>query len=126
MVVDKATGKIISTCIKKGRRHDFRIYKESKTRPLPSVLMQVDSGYQGIKKLHANSELPLKATKKHPLTKEQKKENHILSGSRVLVENVIRRLKIFKIIGERYRNRRKRFGLRLNLIAALYNYQLNI
>jgi hypothetical protein len=126
VVVDKATGKIISTCIKKGRRHDFRIYKESKTHLLASVLMQVDSGYQGIKKLHTNSELPLKTTKKHPLTKGQKKENHILSSSRVLVENVIRRLKIFRIIGERYRNRRKRFGLRLNLIAALYNYQLNI
>jgi uncharacterized protein (DUF2344 family) len=88
--------------------------------------MQVDSGYQGIKKLHANSELPIKSTKKHPLTTEQKKENHILSSSRVLVEHVIRKLKIFRIIAERYRNRRKKFGLRLNLIAALCNYQLNI
>ena len=88
--------------------------------------MQVDSGYQGIKKLHTNSELPLKSTKKNPLTIEQKKENHVLSSSRVLVENVIRRLKIFRIIGERYRNRRKKFGLRLNLIAALCNCQLNI
>ncbi|NEQ87781.1 MAG: IS5/IS1182 family transposase, partial [Moorea sp. SIO2I5] len=25
---------------------------------------------------------------------------------------------------ERYRNRRKRFGLRFNLIAAIYNYEL--
>ena len=93
---------------------------------MPSCLVQVDSGYQGIKKLHTNSELPLKSTKKNPLTKEQKRENHILSSSRVLVENVIRRLKIFRIIGERYRNRRKKFGLRLNLIAALCNCQLNI
>lgn len=126
MVVDKSTGKIICTCVKKGRRHDFRVYKESKTHFLPSCLVQVDSGYQGITKLHTNSELPLKSTKKNPLNKEQKKENHILSSSRVLVENVIRRLKIFRIIGERYRNRRKKFGLRLNLIAALCNCQLNI
>jgi DDE superfamily endonuclease len=88
--------------------------------------MQADSGYQGIKDLHTNSELPTKSTKKHPLTKEQKKKNRKLSRSRVFVENVIRKLKIFRILGERYRNRRKRFGLRLNLIAAIYNLQLNI
>jgi hypothetical protein len=40
------------------------------------------------------------------------------------VEHVIRRLKIFRIFSSRYRNRRKRFGLRLNLIAGLLNYEL--
>ncbi len=30
-------------------------------------------------------------------------------------------LKTFRILSERYRNRRKRFGLRINLIAALVN-----
>jgi hypothetical protein len=88
--------------------------------------MQADSGYQGIKNVHVNSEIPLKSTKKNPLTKQQKKENHKLSSSRVLVENVIRTLKIFRILAERYRNRRKKFGLRLNLIAAICNLQLNI
>ena len=88
--------------------------------------MQADSGYQGIKKLHFNSEIPIKSTKKNPLTKQQKKENHLLSSSRVLVENVIRTLKIFRLLAERYRNRRKKFGLRLNLIAAICNIQLNI
>ena len=34
-------------------------------------------------------------------------------------EHVNRRLKIFKIISERYRNRRRRYGLRCNLIAAI-------
>jgi hypothetical protein len=29
-------------------------------------------------------------------------------------------------LSERYRNRRKRFGLRLNLIAGLYNYELKL
>ncbi|MDR2437472.1 MAG: IS5/IS1182 family transposase, partial [Endomicrobium sp.] len=28
------------------------------------------------------------------------------------------------IISHRYRNRRKRFGLRFNLIAAIYNFEL--
>lgn len=40
------------------------------------------------------------------------------------IEHVIRRLKVFRILTERYRNRRKRFGLRFNLIAAIYNREL--
>ena len=47
-----------------------------------------------------------------------------LSSERVINENVIGMLKRFKIISERYRNRRKRFGLRFNLIAAIYNMEL--
>jgi hypothetical protein len=122
--VDRQTGIIVCTCTNKGCRHDFRIYKESKVRLPSSVLIQADSGYQGLQKIHSNSQLPLKSTKRHPLTGQQKKSNKSLSASRVLVENVIRKLKIFRIVAERYRNRRKRFGLRLSLIAALYNYQL--
>lgn len=40
------------------------------------------------------------------------------------MEHVIRKLKVFKIVAETYRNRRKRFGLRINLIAAIYNLEL--
>jgi hypothetical protein len=42
----------------------------------------------------------------------------------VRVEHVIRRFKVFRIFAGRYRHRRKRFGLRLNLIAGLLNYEL--
>jgi hypothetical protein len=43
---------------------------------------------------------------------------------RIAVEHVNRKLKIFRILSERYRNRRKQFGLRFNLIAGLINYEL--
>ncbi|AUB42305.1 Transposase, IS4 [Nostoc flagelliforme CCNUN1] len=33
-------------------------------------------------------------------------------------------LKIFKILSDRYRNRHRRFGLRSNLIAGVYNHEL--
>jgi hypothetical protein len=78
-----------------------------------------------LKKLHSNSQLPKKMSKKTPLTKEDKQNNRQLSRERVLNENVIGMLKRFKIIADRYRNRRKRFGLRFNLIAALYNMELS-
>jgi transposase len=85
-----------------------------------------DSGYQGLTKLHSNSSTPVKKTKLHPLSKEQKASNRALSRERILIENIIRKLKIFRILSERYRNCRKRFGLRFNLIAAIYNMELDL
>ncbi len=47
-----------------------------------------------------------------------------ISKMRIVIENVFAILKKFKIISEKYRNRRKRFALRFNLIASIYNLQL--
>lgn len=52
--------------------------------------------------------MPKKKSKKNPLTKEDKKT--INTRDRVVNENVIGSLKRFKIIADRYRNRRKRFA----------------
>ncbi len=60
-------------------------------------------------------------TKKKPI-----KKNRELARIRVIGEHINRKLKIFKILADRYRNRRKRFGLRFNLIAGLYNYELRL
>lgn len=68
--------------------------------------------------------MPKKKSKGKPLTKEEKKKNREISRERVLNENVIGMIKRFKIIADKYRNRRKRFGLRFNLIAGLYNFEL--
>ena len=88
------------------------------------VKVITDTGYQGIQRIHNNSELPKKRNKKNPLTKNDKKNNRRLAKERVVNENVIGMLKRFKIIADKYRNRRKRFGLRFNLIAAIYNFEL--
>jgi len=90
----------------------------------PKAKSVEDSGYQGIQKFHANSETPKKKNKKNPLTKDDKKNNRTLSRVRVYVENVIGLIKRFKIIADKYRNRRRRFGLRFNLIAAICNFEI--
>lgn len=86
--------------------------------------MIVDTGYQGIQKIHTKTRKPQKGSKKKPLTQEEKKINQQISSVRVAVEHVIRKVKVFRIMAERYRNRRKRFALRLNLICAFYNFEL--
>lgn len=101
------------------------MFKESRIHIHPKTSLQVDTGYQGITKHHANSEIPYKRSKKKLLTEVQLIHNHRVSSSRITVEHIIRELKVFRILSERYRNRRKRFGLRVNLIAAIYNYELN-
>ena len=115
---------IIATAFANDSTHDFRLFKESKTIMACKVLCLADAGYQGLADLHANSKTPKKKSKHHPLTKEQEAANRELARQRIFVEHVIRKVKIFRILSERYRNRRKRFGLRFNLIASLYNIEL--
>jgi len=69
VVVDKESQRVICTSFANGKRHDFRLFKDSKVRIHVSIKALTDSGYQGIKKLHSNSELPKKRSKKCPLAK---------------------------------------------------------
>ena len=84
----------------------------------------VDTGYQGLQKIHEKTQIPKKKSKRKPLTKDDKKNNRKIARDRVLNENVIGCIKRFKIISDRYRNRRKRFSLRFNLIAGIYNLEV--
>lgn len=101
------------------------MFKDSKVRWTQNIQGIVDSGYAGLKKLQSTSLLPKKRRKGKLLTREEKRMNRDISSKRALNENVIGRLKRFKILSDKYRNRRKRFGLRFNLIAGIHNWELN-
>lgn len=107
------------------KTHDFTLFKESKINLNKEIEFLGDKGYQGIKKRHQKSRTPIKKSANNKLSKAAKKSNSQLAKERVIVENIHRCLKIFRIISSGYRNRRKRFGLRLNLIAGIYNYELS-
>lgn len=124
LIINPKDKSVICTEVGKGRQHDFRIYKNSRINVVQQVQILADKGYQGIHRYHNNSYIPHKKPRKGKLSPEQKQQNHEQASLRVPVENVIRNLKIFRILSSRYRNRRKRFGLRVNLIAGLYNYEL--
>jgi len=123
VVVNKVDGQIICTSFANGCRHDFRLFKESKLKINPKVKAIVDTGYVGIAKFHANSVIPVKRRKKKPLAIEDKVFNRMVLSERVLNEHVIGLIKRFKIVSDRYRNRRKRFSLRFNLICGICNYE---
>ena len=121
IVICTVKKRIIYTSGAHGKRHDYQLLKDSKVRFQKGTFCLADSGYQGIDELHSNALIPHKKPKKKDLTKPQKRYNRMLSSVRVKVENVLSWLKRFGILAERYRNRRKRFSLRFNLIAAIYN-----
>ena len=76
--------------------------------------------------LHAKSWLPKKKSKHRPLSRQEKASNQHLARGRIDIEHVIGKLKVFAILCQRYRNRRRRFSLRFNLIAAIYNLELKL
>ena len=105
---------------RRGAMHDFALHKEEPLIP-PDSRAFVDSGYQGLDKIHQATELPYKATKTKPLDKEEKEYNHALSRYRVIVENIIGDIKTFKILSDRYRNKRKRYGIKFHIISGIVN-----
>lgn len=115
--------RILGTYNGVGSQHDFGLLKESKVRFRRGSTWLADLGYMGLSKLHTKVELPHKRKKGIGLTEEEKGWNLEHSRRRVVIEHVFSRLKVFKIISEKYRNCRERFSLRFNLIASIFNFE---
>lgn len=126
VVIETQSLKIICTAHGTGKEHDFQLFKRSKIRLQKEVELLADKGYQGIKKIHDSSYTPVKKSKKKSLSSTEKDYNRQLAKQRIYVEHVIRSLKVFRILAQTYRNHRRRFGLRFNLIAGLYNRGLSL
>ena len=122
MLVDFQNGEIIALAFSHGKKHDFQLFKESRTHVKAETVLEADTGYLGLAQIHPNSLLPKKRSKNHPLTDQERKSNREISRKRIFVEHAIRFVKRFRILSERYRNRRKRFALRFSLIAGICNF----
>lgn len=93
-----------------------------KKPPVPKETgVYADSGYKGLDKLHTQTELPYKKKKTKELDAEEKEYNGALSRYRVIVEHIIGDLKTFRILSERFRNKRKRHNLNFNIIGGIVN-----
>jgi len=126
LIIDRKTEQIISTELYNGKAHDLTMFKQT-TRVSPSILIIGDSGYRGIQKVHKNTQLPIRHKADiEKLTEEQKSTrkatNKKIASIRMKIEHVIGRIKRFKIVAERYRNRLKRLLLRFNLICGFVNF----
>lgn len=118
------TGLILLVRCAKGSVHDFKLYKQSKVKLHPGTIIYADLGFLGLDKLQPKAVLPYKASKWHPLTKEQKQQNKSQAKTRVKVEHINRQCKIFRLVKDTYRGKHKNYGLHWNLVAALQNLKI--
>ncbi len=110
---------ILSIQIDTGRVHDLPIARCHAKEFSQFVCIMADLAYKGFKEIKGKLLIPIKKPKKMQLPKEAKRINKEISRGRISIEHINSKLKTFRILSQRYRNRRKRFGLRMNLIAGL-------
>ena len=75
LVVDPKTQSVICTTFAAGKEHDFHLFKRSKVKLKKETECLADKGYQGIKKLHPNSQLPKKKLKGKQLSQLDRENN---------------------------------------------------
>jgi len=71
--------------------------------------------------VHKAAEFPYKSLKNKPLDTQERDYNHALSRIRVKIEHIFAKIKVFRILSHRYRNKRKRYAVKFNIIAGIVN-----
>lgn len=115
------TGFIYEIQIGLGAEHDFHLFKRTFEGTPDNVTYTADLGYLGINKVHSNSKIPKKKSKKHPLTEEDIAYNKELGSNRIFIEHTNGWIKRFKILGSKFRNSLNYFAQFSVLICAFFN-----
>jgi len=111
---------------KAGKMHDKKMTdKEGLLYYIPPwVTAWLDSGFQGAKSIHPNSMIPKKETKKKKLIPEEKEENRVIAGIRIISEHAIGGIKRFDCLTNVYRNKKGQDDKFIFLCAGLWNFHL--
>lgn len=111
---------------KKGRQHDYTVYKDEQPQTPSQVENVLDLGYLGCEKDFPTVKysLPIKKKRYMELTQEQIEYNKNHSKIRVIIEHTICRIKKFCIMGTKYRNRLKRYDHISDIVSGLVNYRI--
>jgi hypothetical protein len=128
VIIERRTLKIIDVQEAAGSVHDFKIYKDTMgSRVSNSIPIDADLGYCGIEAWHPNSFIPIKSSKKHPLSKREKAHNKRHARRRVVIEHINAKIKTFKSMSYPYRGHYcNRHSLRMNLICGFINYDRRV
>ena len=115
---------IVSIQIEDGRKHDLTIARKYLKEMVIYPYIMADLAYKGFHQIKSKLLIPIKKPNNLSLPQIAKQINQEISRRRITIEHINGKLKHFRILTERYRNRRKRFGLRMNLIAGMVNWML--
>jgi hypothetical protein len=112
---------------KKGKRHDYDIYKNNHPVTPKQVVNVLDLGYLGVEKDFPEqlSALPYKKKRNQQgLSQEEKEYNKIHAKKRLVIEHTICRLKKYMRISEVFRNKLRKYNKVSDIVAGLVNYRI--
>src|SRR3954452_24184176 len=97
---------------KKGRRHDYDIYKKNHPITPKQVVNVFDLGYLGVEKDLPEQllSLPNRKKKSMELSQEEIEYNLQHSKKRIVIEHTICRLKKYRIFADVFRNKLKKYN----------------
>lgn len=114
---------------KDGKIHDIKQFKKWQLGEyIPKdVVLWTDKGFIGVEKSlrHDNHVMiPHKKPRGKELTSEQRQENKVISGIRIVVEHAIGGIKRFSSMSATYRNKKGQDDKMISLCAGLWNFHL--
>ncbi len=112
---------------KKGKRHDYDIYKKNHPVTPEQVVSVFDLGYLGVEKDFPEQKSSLPDKKKRnqgELPIEKKEHNKSHAKKRIVIDHTICRLKKYRILSEIFRNRLRRYNKVLDIVSGLTNYRI--
>lgn len=112
---------LVVTPTVKGSMHDKKIYdKYGLGDVIPKDVTQwVDSGFTGIDKQYdIDVQIPKKQSKTKKLSYEEKENNRVISGIRIISEHTIAGIKRMKSISDVYRNKKGNIEDKLMIVSA--------
>ncbi len=124
VILNPRLKQIVSIQVESGRKHNLTIARKYLKEMIIYPCIMADLAYKGFHQIKSKLLIPIKKPKNLSLPKIAKKINQEISQRRTAIEHINGKLKHFRILTERYRNRRERFGLRMNLIAGMVNWML--
>ena len=111
---------------KKGRRHDYDVYKKNHPITPKDVLNVFDLGYVGVEKDFPEqlSSLPKKKKRNLELSQEEKDYNKNHSRKRIVIEHTICKLKKYRIMSDIFRNKLRKYNRVSDIVSGLVNYRI--
>ena len=103
-----------------GATVDIKIWRSRKTEFSDSQRFQGDKAYVGEPRIDA----PHKKTRSQDITLAQKKENQDKAKKRIVVEHLIRLVKIFRVAAERFRLNPEKYELIIRVVCGLVRWRI--
>lgn len=123
-MIEQASGHILHVAPVLRNEHYVTLARQHPEAFPLGCLCLGDLGYQGLEIDGCRILIPFKKPRQRELEPEKITFDQVFARFRVKVEHSIRLLKIFRILKERYRNRRQRFGVRLQLMSGFVHWML--